>query len=259
MRHKAALLVGSLALLLTQGSSARQISTAFDPGNFSDSLTIDNPLLPLVPGTTLVYRSVTPDGCERNVVTVTDDTKSIAAGVTARPVHDVVFAGECGGPLTLAEDTFDWFAQDNDGNVWYLGEDTKECDEDGCVQDPGSWEAGADVSHIGSLGRAGIIMLAHPRMGDHYQQEFYKDHAEDQGSVIGVDIDVTLNRPDAFRRLFHHCLETKEKSTIEPGSVAHKFYCPNIGMVAEEDVSRGRVRSELVDRTGSALEFRKVR
>jgi hypothetical protein len=261
MRAKAALLsfVGSLALIAPQSSPARQVAIPFNPANFSNPLVINNPLLTLVPGTTLVYRAKTPDGCEENRVTVTNDTKSIAAGVTARPIHDVVLAGECGGPLTLAEDTFDWFAQDNDGNVWYLGEDTKDCDENGCVQDPGSWEAGADVSSIGSLGRAGIIMLAHPRMGDQYQQEFYKDHAEDRGAVIGIDVDVTLTRPDAIRKLFHHCLETKERSTIEPGSVAHKFYCPNIGMVAEEDISRGRVRSELVDRVASALEFRKLR
>jgi hypothetical protein len=252
--------VGALALMLPQSTLAREISIPFSPANFSHPLTINNPLLPLVPGTVLTYRSDTPDGCEQNRVEVTSSTKSIAAGVTARPVHDQVFSGAtCAGPLTLTEDTIDWYAQDNDGNVWYLGEDSKDCDANGCTQNQGSWEAGADVANAGTLGVAGIIMLAHPRKGDSYQQEFYADHAEDIAAVQAVDIDVTLSRPDALQpRLFHHCLNTKERSTLESGSVAQKYYCPNIGVVAEEDLSHGRVRSELIGTTASALQFRRV-
>lgn len=262
MRAKAALLlvVGAFTLTLPQASHARTISIPFNPANFSNPLKIDNPYLPFVPGTVFVYRSDTPDGCEETRVTVTNDIKNIAAGVTARPVHDVVSSGAtCAGPLTLIEDTFDWYAQDNAGNVWYLGEDTKECGENGCVQGEGSWEAGADVSNEGTLGVAGIIMLAHPRNGDQYQQEFYKDHAEDVAGIIGTDIDVTLSRPDARQpQVFHHCLTTKERSTLEPASTAHKFYCPKIGLVAEEDLSRGRVRAELIDPGALRLQFRTV-
>lgn len=263
MRSKAVLLsaAGMFTLMLSQSSLARQISIPFNPANFSNPLSINNPLLPLVPGATQIYRSRSPDGCEQTEVTVTNSTKSIAAGVTARPVHDVVYADPtCTGELTKIEDTFDWYAQDNAGNVWYLGEDTKECDENGCVQGDGSWEAGADVFNEGTLGKAGIIMLAHPRMGDQYQQEFYEDHAEDVAGIIGVDRDVTLTRPDAMRpKIFHNCLVTKERSTIEPGSTAHKFYCPGIGLVAEQDLSRGHVRAELIDPAALALEFRRAR
>lgn len=260
MHAKAALLsvVGTVALMLPQAAHARTVSIPFNPANFSNPLTINNPYLTFVPGTVFVYRSETEDGCEETRVTVTSDIKNIAAGVIARPVHDVVSVGAtCTGPLTLAEDTFDWFAQDNDGNVWYLGEDTKECDENGCVQGSGSWEAGADVAGSGTLGEAGIIMLAAPRKGDQYQQEFYEGFAEDVAGIIGTDIDVTLSRPDALQpQTFHHCLRTKERSTLEPASTAHKFYCPNIGLVAEEDLSGGRVRAELIDPGALRLEFR---
>ena len=262
MRSKAALLsvVGACTLMLPQVSHARQISIPFNPANFSNPLKIDNPYFPLVPGTTFVYRSETDEGCEETRVTVTNDIKNIAAGIIARPVHDVVSAGPtCAGPLTVIEDTFDWHAQDNDGNVWYLGEDTKECDENGCVQGSGSWEAGADVAGSGTLGVAGIIMLAHPRMGDQYKQEFYEGFAEDVAGIVGIEVDVTLSRPDAFQpRTFHHCLKTKERSTLEPASTAHKFYCPNIGLVAEEDLSRGPVRAELIDPGALRLEFRSI-
>jgi hypothetical protein len=263
MGTKSALLsvVGAFTLMLPQASSARTISIPFDPTHFTHPLTINNPYLPLVPGTTLVYRSNTPDGCEETRVTVTNGTKAIAAGVTARPVHDEVTLGAtCTGPKTLIEDTIDWYAQDDTGNVWYLGEDTKECGENGCVKGSGSWEAGADVSHSGTLGVAGIIMVDQPRQGDQYQQEFYEGFAQDVAAVLGTDVDVTLSRPDALQpRVFHHCLQTKEKSTLEPASTAHKFYCRDIGLVAEEDLSRGRVRAELIDPGALRLEFRTVR
>jgi hypothetical protein len=252
--------VGAFALMLPQSAQAREISIPFNPANFSNPLTINNQFLPLVPGTIMIYRSDTPDGCEQNRVEVTNDKKKVAAGVTARPVHDQVFAGAtCTGPLTLVEDTFDWYAQDNDGNVWYLGEDSKDCDANGCTQNDGSWEAGADVANSGTLGVAGIIMLAHPRKGDEYQQEFYEDHAEDIAAVQAIDIDVTLSRPDAHQPgIFHHCLNTKERSTLESGSVAQKYYCPGIGQVAEEDLSHGRVRSEWIDPSALTFTFRKA-
>lgn len=262
MRPKAALLTfaGAFALMVPLATDARTVSIPFSPAHFSHPLTINNPLLPLVPGTIMTYRSETADGCEQNRVEVTGDIKHIAAGIDARPVHDQVFAGAtCAEATALTEDTFDWYAQDNDGNVWYLGEDSKECDANGCTQSDGSWEAGADVANSGTLGVAGIIMLAHPRKGDGYQQEFYEGHAEDIAAVQAVDIDVTLSRDDALQpRLFHHCLNTKERSTLESGSVAQKYYCPNIGVVAEEDLSHGRVRSELIDPSALAFQFRTV-
>jgi hypothetical protein len=58
------------------------------------------------------------------------------------------------------EDTYDWYAQDKDGNVWYFGEDTKEFEGGQVVSTEGSWEAGKD----GAL--PGIVMEADPRVGD---------------------------------------------------------------------------------------------
>ena len=255
-------LAGSFALA-PQSAQSRDVAIPFNPSNFSHPLTINNPLFPLGVGTTFVFRAEVGGGCEENHVTVTSKTKRIAAGVTAREVHDVVYSAAVCGPIQnmlLTEDTLDWYAQDNDGNVWYLGEDTKECDANGCIQGEGSWEAGADVDHIGSNGVPGLFMLADPRKGDGYQQEFYAGHAEDIAAVNAVDIDVTLIRPDARQpKLFHHCLRTKERSLIEPGSNANKFYCPGIGLVAEDDLSRGGARSELIDPSAIAFQFRRVR
>ena len=102
------------------GGATDEISHAkFDPCDFGNE-SIDNPYTTLTPGTTFTYESVTEEGTEEDIVVVTNETKEIL-GVTATVVRDTVtLDGE------LIEDTFDWFAQDKEGNVWYLGEDTKE-------------------------------------------------------------------------------------------------------------------------------------
>lgn len=257
----------SVALLAASAAVAGDVNIPFSKSNFPAPPAVNeitNPLLPLPVGRTWRYRTQTKDGCEVNTVEVLSSTKNIAIGVTARQVHDVVYDDlNCNeSKLNKIEDTLDWYAQDNQGIVWYLGEDTKDCDGNKCTQNPGSWEAGADIDNIGSNGVPGIIMLASPRKGDSYQQEFYAGHAEDIAAVAGVDVDVTLTRPDAYPPgVFHHCLKTKERSTLESGSTANKYYCPGIGVVAEDELSRNGGRVELVDTNASlnAFQFRQVK
>jgi hypothetical protein len=143
-----------------------------DPGSFVAAVT--NPFFPLMPGRTWFYESA--DGTETSTVEVLSDTRTIL-GITATIVHDQVFAnGE------LIEDTFDWYAQDGEGNVWYLGEDSKEIENGQVVSTEGSWEAGVNGA------QAGIIMWADPgaHIGEEYRQEFARGEAEDIGKVMSL-------------------------------------------------------------------------
>ena len=150
---------------------APSYAPVIDPAEFST--TIDNPYFPLVPGTRFIYEATTADGRERNVVEVTADTKIVMA-VPTRVVHDVVLVdGE------LEEETFDWYAQDGEGNVWYFGEATQALGGP-TVDTSGSFEAGRD----GAL--PGIVMPGHPMVGDHYRQEYYQGEAEDTGKVLSL-------------------------------------------------------------------------
>ena len=244
--RKAALLaVGVMLSIGVPGQTgiAREIKIPFSPANFSQPLVINNKFLPMVPGTVFLYRAEGPEGCEENRVTVTFDTKAIAAGVTARVVEDIAFVDEdCNGTLVKVEETFDWFAQDNSGNIWYLGEDSKDCDGGICTPSDGSWQAGVD----GAV--AGIIMLADPRPGDGYYQEFYEDHAEDQAKILRTDTWVSLYREDAYGSGdYHNCLKTKEWTKLSPGEIEHKFYCPDVGLVAIDELKGKTLRFELVD------------
>jgi hypothetical protein len=197
-----------------------------DPANFVT--TIDNPYFPLQPGTTFIYEGQMPDGFEHDEFAVTHNTRVIL-GVTCVEVHDSVLTD---GALT--EDTLDWFAQDRDGNVWYFGENTHEL-EDGLITTiAGTFMAGVNGD------KPGIIMKAHPAVGDFYRQEFSLNNAEDFAQTLSVDEVVTLRT-----RTFNHCLKSAETTPLEPDLLEDKFYAPGVGNILTVDVNTG-ARSELV-------------
>ncbi len=211
------------AQALTADPNATRIEIPFVPANFVGG--VQNPFFPLVPGTVLTYRQVTPEGVETDTVTVTYDSKPIL-GVATFVVHDAVYLNGA-----LKEDTFDWYAPDKDGNVWYFGEDTKELGPP--VSTVGSWEAGKNGA------QAGVIMLAHPQMGDTYLQENAPGVVSDQARVKG------LNETAAVPYgTFTGCIKTQEWTPIEPGNRAFKFYASGIGTVLEVS-NQGVSRVEL--------------
>jgi hypothetical protein len=211
------------------GGGGQSSNPTIDPANFVAAVT--NPYFPLVPGTTLNYSSQTDSGTQTDAVTVTHDTKVIL-GVTCTVVHDVAMQdGE------VIEDTYDWYAQDKDDNVWYFGEDTKAFDN-GQVDTEGSWEAGVDGAE------PGIIIEGDPQVGDAYRQEFAAGVAEDRGEVLSLDESVTV-----AAGTFNTCMRTKDFSLLEPGVVENKFYCLNVGQVLAILVQGGSEREELVSIT----------
>jgi len=251
----ASLLTIAAALVAAGPAQARTVSIPFSASNFSDPLTIDNKYFPLVPGTTFTYVAESADGCEVDVTTVTNRTRKID-GVTTRIVHDQAFeADTCTtDPSTLAEDTLDYYAQDNGGNVWYFGEDTSTCDGAGnCTPSSGSWLAGIDGA------QPGVIMLANPRSGDTYYQEFFPDHALDQATVSSTGITVNLTRADAYPPgTFTNCIKTKEFTDLEKGSIEYKYYCPNVGLVVVDEHHGTVLHFELIDPSADAFRFRTV-
>jgi hypothetical protein len=203
-------------------------SPSIDPADFGGP--IDNPYLPLRPGTVFRYRGVGDDGKTRefNKVAVTHKTKRIM-GIDAVVVLDQVFQG--GRP---EERTFDWYAQDKDGNVWYLGEDSRNFEHGRWVRDDGSWTAG-----VGN-GKPGIIMLAHPRRGDRYRQEYSPGHAVDQAKVLGKGGPL-----DTPFRSFRQTLLTREYSKIDK-QYEKKWYARGVGVVQEDALTQSKEHSELV-------------
>jgi membrane-associated phospholipid phosphatase len=196
-------------------------------GDFVDG--IDNTYWPMVPGTKWVYRETDGEGGEQRVeVSVTDRDKEVL-GIDATVVRDVVTEdGE------VVEDTFDWYAQDKWGNVWYLGEETKEYENGKVVTTEGSWEAGVDGA------QAGIIVPGEPEVGLAYRQEYYEGEAEDNGEILSLD--ETAKVPFGS---YDGVLKTKDTNALEPGVLEHKYYADGIGPVLAVGVSGGS-REELL-------------
>ena len=228
-----------LALILVALGACSDNSTGpatnppFDPANFGGAVT--NPFFGLAPGTINYYEGQSEGVAQTDSVEVLSETKTIL-GVTATVVHDRVYTE---GSLT--EDTFDWYAQDNDGNVWYLGEDTRELEDGQVVSTEGSWEAGVDGAE------AGIIMWADPsaHIGEEYRQEFAEGVAEDLGKVVAVNqsVDVPFGS-------FTGCVKTEDRSALEPGILENKFYCPGVGVTSEAGLQGSTDRNELVELIG---------
>jgi hypothetical protein len=234
----AVLVVGvalAVALVALRSSSpsaeaATPIPVLPPPSDFVTA--IDNKYFPLQPGTTFLYRG-TQEGQAREVsVFVTQRTKMIL-GIRARVVLDQVLVD--GQP---EEKTFDWYAQDKDGNVWYLGEDSSDFVNGKWVPSDGSWEAGVDGA------KAGIVMEANPSVGDVYRQEYYADHAEDMAKVLSTDESVTVPYGT-----FDNALMTSEWTPLEHGVVEHKYYVSGVGNVRTIMVKGGSEEEQLVSIT----------
>jgi len=193
---------------------------------------IDNPYLPMPVGSRWVYLGRGDGRPERNIVTVTPRRRRIL-GIPAVVVHDVVMAG---GDLT--EDTYDWYAQDRRGNVWYLGEDTRELEHGRTTSTKGSWESGVDGA------QPGLVMPAHPTVGQAYRQELRRGEAEDLGEVVATNVARRVGSTT-----YQGLVVTKEWSPLEPDVVEEKTYARGIGPVLDRTVRGGDDRSVLATHT----------
>lgn len=238
----AALLIQGLAAS-TAATAAKTFDTTFDPANFSSNPTaIDNGYWPLPAGYTYVYEAESEDECEYNTIFVSAKAKTVM-GLDMVVVEDLEFLDEdCDGGAVLTEETDDWYAQDDFGNVWYFGEwTTAYFDDEGnpVIDHSGSWEAGVG----GAL--PGIVMLDESFMeaGLTYQQEFWEGEAEDVAKILRLNSYVeTADFGD-----FEDCVKIKEWTALEPGHVEHKYYCEGIGLVLIEELKEKTVLVELTD------------
>ena len=198
---------------LLSPAAAKEIPTFPGAGNFVAQIT--NPYMNFAPGRIFVYRTETSAGTEIDTVEVTGEIKMII-GVATTVVHDRVYLNG-----TLSEDTFDWMAQDTEGNVWYFGEDTKEYENGQVVSTAGSWEAGVS-------GEPGILMLAEPEVGLRYKQEDSPDNAEDMAKIVSLCAPVEVPYGD-----FECALVIAEWSLVESGPRDAKYYVSGVGDVLE--------------------------
>jgi hypothetical protein len=198
-----------------------------NPANFV--ATVDNPYMPLKPGTIFHFEGVKGTAAQTDDVVVTNQTIQIL-GVKCTVVRDTV--SEHGRAV---ERTFDWYAQDKQGNVWYMGENSLELQHGRFVRASDSWKAGVGV------GKPGIIMAGNPRRGERYRQEFFPP-----GKAL--DIATVLGRRGSVKvpfGTFRRPLVTSEFSPAEP-QTEQKYYVKGVGEVRERVVKGGHEQFDLV-------------
>lgn len=188
---------------------------SLDPGDFVDA--IDNPWLPLAIGSEWEYRATISGELTRIAVSVPGDTRQIQ-GVAATAVHTTVLDVRD----RLVEERVAWFAQDDAGNVWQLGEE-------------GVWEAGVDGA------QAGLAMPSQPRVGDGYRTAYAEGVAEDRARVLSLDASASVPYGDLAG-----LLEVEHVTPLQPGVVSRRLYAPDVGLVREEPVAGGEAPVVLV-------------
>ena len=199
-----------------------------EPAEFVE--VIDNPYLPMPVGARWRYEGESDGELEVVEIVVTPDREEIM-GISAVVVRDTVSVdGE------VVEDTLDWFAQDGEGNVWYLGEDSKDYEGGEVVSTEGSWRAGVD----GAL--PGIVMPASPEPGAAYRQEYAPGEAEDMMQILelGTGEEVPAGP-------FDDVLTTLEWTPLEPDVTEEKAYAPGVGKIRESTTEGGDEHVELVE------------
>jgi len=235
-----ATLAGTIAALWAPWASSAPGGTSacgttyapvLDPALFVS--VIDNPYFPLPVGRKLVYAGTKDGQSQIDRVTVTDQTKVIL-GITTTVVRDV--ARHHGD---LLEKTFDYYAQDDQGTVWYLGEDTTAYSPNGTTDTSGSFEAGVDQA------QPGIIMQATPQIPQAYRQECFAGEAEDTAWVVATRGSTRVDYGDV-----HHVLTTLESTAVEPGAYDEKIYGPGIGIVRERALTGPHEFAQLVHVSG---------
>ncbi len=179
---------------------------------------VDNPWFPLSPGTRWVYRRYT-----------TVDTQTLVATVLAAP-HEV------GGVATTAVRwqwrrtdrrtttvAVRWYAQDLAGNVWWFGQHVARASPRLDELATRSWRAGRAGA------RAGLLVAAHPRVGDGYANGYRPGVVERRSTVVSLDSTVAVPR-----RTYRGTLMTRDLSGIAVHRLVQSFFASGVGLVAQQ-------------------------
>ena len=197
-----------------------QVFEDYDPNNFNDSININNQWLPLKPGSQWIYEGYTTENnvqvSHRLIITVTDLIK-IIDGVPSVVTWDLDYSDD-----QLVEAELAFFAQDDDGNVWRMGEYPEEYENGKFVEAP-TWIHGIDDA------LAGIAMYANPELNtpDYPQGWAPNEDWTDRGKVdqIGQQVCVALD-------CYENVLAIAETSKSEPDAFQLKYYAPGVGNIS---------------------------
>ena len=193
---------------------------AFSRDRFSDPTSVDNKWLALTPGTQFVWDGkilVDEERLNHRVMFTVTDLIKVIDGV--RTV--VVYEEDYTPPNVRAEAELSFFAQDDDGNVWLIGEYPEEY-EDGKLASAPAWLSGID----GSV--AGLVVRADPKVEDPSYSEGWAPSVgfADRGRVFE-----TASKTCVRVGCYDDVLVIDEFNHGEPDAHQFKYYARGVGVV----------------------------
>lgn len=218
------LTLAATALLAAPALAAGPAAAPTDPKDYAAA--IDNPWLPLKPGTLLVYKGMKDEKKADRQFEVMGKTK-VVAGITCVIAEDRVNLN--GKP---AEKTIGYYAEDNAGNVWYFGEESQELNAKGKVTKTEGWTAGTDGA------TPLLLMEAHPAVGDGFKHEY--THGATEVLKLAASVEVPYGK-------FDNALQIKDWNTEESDTLSHKFYLQGVGEVRDVEVKENSEDLQLVE------------
>jgi hypothetical protein len=241
MRHsKLAIAIAVLGVVLLSGChKSSGYNPVINPSDFVGK--IDNPFSPMSPGQVYHYRTIIGSDSTADDLAVIAPTKSIM-GVTCTIVWDRSYDVSD----NLTEETFDWYAQDKHGNVWYFGEDAKEFAHGKVISTEGSWQAGVDDA------KPGIVMPPNPVVGDTYRQEYSAGIAEDMTLILSTTESATVPYGS-----YTNCVKTQDWTPLHPNIIENKWFARGVGWVSMKMAQGGDERLELVSITTDSTQVRR--
>ena len=214
-----------VAIISCKKNTVRQPDLSYNPvilpANFTNPGNLTNPYFPATPGKKYIYEGQTTSGLEHVEEQRFTTTKTIL-GITCIEVEFKAFLNG-----KLIEKALDWYAQDNSGTIWYFGEavDNYNAATGTLLNHNGSWEAGV------SGAKPGTFMLASPKTGVAYREEYFFNNAEDRAEILGTGLSVTIPLGT-----YTNCIKTRNWTELEPDVNENKFYAPGIGLIKDVDV-----------------------
>jgi hypothetical protein len=210
---------------LAAAAAAAPVLPDFAAATFTPGAAVDNPYFPLVAGSrTVTEARYVEDG---ETVVERSELEVLGPGPTILGVQATVRRDRAYEDGLLVEDTFDYYAQDTVGNVWYLGEDVVNYhyDDDGVLI--GTDNASAWIGGVGGA-LPGFIMPAAPIIGFNYYQEFAAaDAALDQATILSIGETATFGS-----WTFENVLRVVETTELDPDVREAKLYAPGVGVIA---------------------------
>jgi hypothetical protein len=179
-----------------------------------------NPWFPLVAGTTWTYRQYTPTSSREVSAEVLPELREVAGVATTAVRWTFRDRGRTRTAMVR------WYAVDNDGNVWWFGQQVVRPD---VLLDPlarRSFQAGRDGA------QAGLVLSAVPRVGDGYLNAQQPHVVERRSTVLSVDGSVATTGQD-----FHDTVVTSVLSALAPVHTVQTYFARGVGMVAQQDTA----------------------